>query len=192
MKTNKTVKIYTILLSILVFTTGYSATLYNVVKESPASVNLSGYNSIYVGWLDLGPNLYGHKPAEWITENRRNNVDGLQIYLKTALPGKKITGAASAADRYAGNADLQLQFKLNDKIKYQTGLKQICEFLVDVIYLDGKTGKLLYASTLMVNCDAEFFGMPPRRWKMGSFDGALDNEIFNLANAVAAKIKSGK
>jgi hypothetical protein len=188
----KTIKICTILLSILFFTIGYTDSLYNVVKESPASVNLSGYNSIYVGWLDLGANYYGHKENEWIIEKRRNNVDGLQVYLKAALPEKKITGAISAVDKYLGNAELLLLFKLKDKIKYQSGMPPICELLVDVTYLDGKTGRILYTSSLVVTCNAAFFGMPPRNWKKGSFDGRLDNEIFNLANAIAEKIKSGK
>ncbi len=183
----KTVKICTLFLSIVIFTIG-CMTQFNVIKESPSSVNLSGYNSIYVGWLDLGANLYGHKPGDWATENRRNNVDGLQIYLRDALPGKKITGANSAADQYPGTADLQLQFRLNNKIKYQIGMTVTCELPVDIIYLDGKTGKVLYTSSVMTTCAAPF----PRNWKVNSFDGALDNDILNLANGIAAKIKSGR
>jgi uncharacterized membrane protein (UPF0127 family) len=112
----------------------------------------------------------------------------LQVYLREALPGKKITGAASIADRYPGNADLLLLFKLNDKIKYNVAMTMLCELPVDVTYIDGKTGKVLYTSTLMVTCAAPF----PRNWKTNSFDGALDNEILNLANGIAAKIKSGR
>jgi hypothetical protein len=183
----KTFKICTLFLSVVIFAIG-CMTQFNIIKENPKSVNLSSYNSIYVGWLDLGPNLYGHKPAEWITENRRNNVDGLQIYLKDALPGKKIIGAMSPADMYAGNADLQLQFKLNGKIKFENVFVKVCELPVEITYIDGKTGRVLYASTVMATCVAPF----PRNWKAQSFDGALDNDILNLANGIAAKIKSGK
>jgi hypothetical protein len=188
----KTIKINTLILTVIIFLISCSGNFYNVLKENPSSVNLSGYNSIYVGWLDLGPNLYGHAPADWNTENRRHNIDGLQLYLRDALPGKKIFGATSIADQYPGNADLRLQFKLNSKIKYEIGMTIACEFLVDVIYLDGKTGKLLYTSTMLVNCKTAFFAPPQRKFKGNTFDGALDTDIFKLANAIAAKIKSGK
>jgi hypothetical protein len=186
----KTIKIYTMLLTVLIFTIGYGETTSEIIKEYPSSVNLSRYNSIYVGWFDLGANQYGHKANDWATENRRNNVEGLQVYLREALPGKKITGAASIFDRYPRNADLLLQFKLADKIKYgKSGLTPICELKVYVFFLDGKTGKVLYSATMLTTCTFSFSG---RNWKANSFDGALDNEIFKLANVIASKFKSGK
>jgi len=185
----KKIKIGTILLSILIFTIGYSKTSFEIVKETPASPKLSGYKSIYLGWLDLKEadyNLYGHKPGDWKTEIRRHNTEGLQVYLKDALPGKIISGAASPADRYAGNADLQILLKVNDKIKYEKGFVINCSLNVDVMIFDGKTNNLLYTANIISYCTFPFSHL---NWKANSFDGALDNEILNLSKAIASKFK---
>lgn len=182
----KTVKIFT-LLSVLIFAFGCMSN-YNILKENPSSPNLSGMKTIYVGWLDLregDSSAYGFERNNWATEIGRHNIEGLQVYLRDALPGKKIIGATSKADMYPGNADLQLQFKLKEKIKYQVGFTIACELKVDVNFLDGKTGKVLYAASVMSTCAAPF----PKNWKANSFDGALDNDIYNLAVGIAEKLK---
>jgi len=81
---------------------GCASAPYSVVKENPSSPKLSGYKSIYVGWLDLRENdweLYGYDSKNiWASEIKKHNIEGLREYLKTALPGKTITGAMSKSD----------------------------------------------------------------------------------------------
>ncbi len=186
----KTIKIITFLLSVLIFTIGYSASSYEILKENPSSPKFKEFKSIYVGWLDLKENdydIYGQKQNDWKTLIRVLNTEGLQVYLKEAMPGTKITGAASSADRYPGNADLRLQFKLNDRIKYKIGFKADCDLIVDVMIFDGMTNNLLYTTTVVTHCMAGFSHL---NWKANSFDGALDNEVRYLATAIADKLKN--
>jgi hypothetical protein len=165
------------------------ASQFSIVKENPSSPKLSGYKSIYVGWLDLREDdwkLYGYDSKNtWATEIKRSNINGLQVYLKSDLPGKTIIGASSKSEAYSGKGDLYLKFRYNKINQNYNGWGALDELLVDVDFIDGKTGKILYTASIITTQAAAF----PRNWKGTSFDGRLDNEIYNLSWGIAEKLK---
>ena len=165
------------------------ASAFSITKENTSSPNLSGYKNIYVGWLDLREDdwkIYGYASKNlWMTEIKRNNVNGLQMYLKEYLPGKKIIGATSKSDVFSGQGDLYLRFTFNKINQNYNGWGRGDEFLVDVAFIDGKTGKELYNASIVTTQAAAF----PRNWKGATFDGRLDNEIYNLSWGIAEKFK---
>lgn len=161
---------------------------FSVVKESPSSPKLSAYKSIWVGWLELREDdwkQYGYASKDlWLTEIRRHNVSGLQEYLKAELSGKTITGAKSKSDQFPETSDLYLKIKFK-KLEAETGMSSIDKIFVDVDIIEGKTGKILYNASLMASSAAAF----PRNWKAASFDGRLDNQMYNLGWGIAEKLK---
>ena len=165
------------------------ASAFSIVKENPASPKLNGYKSIYVGWLDLREDdwkVYEYDSKNtWATEIKRHNTKGLQEYIKAELPGKTIYGAASKSETYSGKGDLYLKFKFNKINQNYNGWGAVDEMLVDVDFIDGKSGKTLYAASIVTTQAAAF----PRNWKGSTFDGRVDNEIYNLSWGVAEKLK---
>ncbi len=164
------------------------ASRFSVLKEAPSLPKLSGYKSIYVGWLNLDENEwktygYGSKNV-WASEIRRNNVEGLQVYLREELPGKALFGAQSKDETYGGKGDLFIKFKIIN-LEPTTGAFRDASLTVDVEFIDGKSGKSLYTASIVTASFAPF----PRNWKGNSFDGRLDNEIFNLAWGIAAWLR---
>ncbi|MFH0977460.1 MAG: hypothetical protein V1874_16900 [Spirochaetota bacterium] len=165
------------------------ASAFSIVKENPSSPKLSGYQSIYIGWLDLREDdwkLYGYDSKNtWATEIKRHNINGLQEYIKLELPGKTIIGSTAKSDAYLGKGDLFLKFKYNKINQNYNGWGAVDELLVDVDFIEGKTGKTLYTASIVTTQAAAF----PRNWKGATFDGRVDNEIYNLSWGIAEKLK---
>jgi hypothetical protein len=166
------------------------ASPFSIDKESQSAPKLNVYKNIYIGWLDLREDdwkLYGYTSKNlWLAEIKRHNVTGLQQYIKAELPGKKISGASSKTEKYSGKgkSDLLMKFKLN-KLEAEAGMTSLDRLYVDVDFIDGKSGKKLYTASLVSSSAAAF----PRNWKASSFDGRLDNEIYNLSRGIAEKLK---
>jgi hypothetical protein len=164
------------------------ATRFSIVKDNPSSPKLSGYKSIYVGWLDFNEDewkTYGYDSKDlWLTEIKRHNVKGLQEYFKAELPDKTVFGALSKTEIYSGKGDLFIKFKLIN-LEAKTGAFKDASLTVDAEFIDGKSGKTLYTASIVTSSFAPF----PRNWKGNSFDGRLDNEIFNLSWGIAEKLK---
>jgi hypothetical protein len=172
-----------------IFLSGCASSPFTIVKENPFSPKLSGYQSIYVGWLDMQEDdwqLYGYDSKNtWATEIKKHNIEGLREYLKAQLPGRSITGAKSKLDAFAGKEDIFLKFKF-DKINLKhNGFGGFDEIVTDVDFIEGKTGKTVYTASIVTNNGV--FG--PYGWKGATFDGRLDMGINHLALAVAEKLK---
>ena len=173
----------------IAFTVGCAST-FSIVKENPSSPKLSGYKTIYVGWLDLRENdwkLYGYASKDqWVTAIKTANISVLQEYLKQDLPGKTITGASSKSDTFSGNSDLYLKFafnKINQNFNYGWG--GVDELLVDVEFIEGKTGKVVYTASIVTTQNAAF----PRGHRGWTFEARLDIELYNLSWGLAEKLK---
>ena len=164
------------------------ATRFSVVKENPSSPKLSEYKSIYIGWLDLNEDnwkTYGYTSKNiWVSEVKKHNVNGLQEYFKADNPGKTIYGASSKTETYSGKGDLVLKLKLI-KLGDALGWAKDDYLSVDVEFVDGKSGKSLYMASITMSSFAPF----PRNWKANSFEGRLDNQLYNLSWGIADKLK---
>ncbi len=163
-------------------------TRFSVVKDNPSSPSLSGYKSIYISWIDLneeGWSTCGYESkAVWAAEIKKHNLQGLQEYFKADLPGKAIYGAASKSETYSGKGDLILKFK-SVKVDDRTGAFKDTFFSTDVDFIDGKSGKILYTASITTSSFAPF----PRNWKGNTFDGRLDNQLYNLSWGISEKLR---
>jgi hypothetical protein len=164
------------------------ATRFATVKENPSLPKLSGYKSIYVGWLDLNEEEWkncGYASKNiWLAEIKKHNIKGLQEYIKLELPDKTVFGASSKTDTYTGKGDLFLKFKII-KLDTSTGAFKDTDFSVDVNFIDGKSGNTLYTASIVTSSFAPF----PRNWKGNTFEGRLDNQIYNLAWGISAWLR---
>lgn len=164
------------------------ATRFSVVKENPSSPKLSGYKSIYIGWLDLNEDnwkTYGYTSKNiWVLEVKKHNVNGLQEYFKADNPGKTIYGASLKTETYSGKGDLIIKFKLI-KLGDSIGAFKDDTLSVEADFIDAKSGKTLYTASIVTSSFAPF----PRNWKGNTFEGRLDNELYNLSWGIADKLK---
>jgi hypothetical protein len=172
----------------IAFTVGCAS--FSIVKENPSSPSLSGYKTIYVGWLDLREDdwkLYGFASKEkWVATIKWANISALQEEFKKDLPEKTITGASSKSDTFPGNSDLYLKFTLNkieQNFNYCWG--GVDKLLVDVEVIEGKTGKAVYTASIVATQNAPF----PKGHGGWSFEARLGIELYNLARCIAEKLK---
>ena len=160
----------------------------SVTKENTESPRLKKYKIIYVGWLQLREDDwknygYGSK-RQWINAIKKHNISGLQTYLKEQLTGRKIYGAKSQKDVYRGTGALYMKFSF-DKLDATDNLSSIDTLYVTAVFIDGKTKKAVYKASFAASSESPF----PRNLKSASFDGRLDNEMYNLALGIAEKFK---
>ena len=177
-----------VVVAVTIFSSCLFPTRFTTVSENPSSPNLSGNKSIYVGWLDLNEEEWqncGYASKDiWVAEIKRHNVEGLQLYLKDELPEKTVFGVSSKTDTYSGKGDIFLKFKVV-KLDTRTGAFKDSHFSVNVDFVDGKSGKTLYTTSIVTSSFAPF----PRNWKGNTFDGRIDNQIYNLAWGIAQKLR---
>lgn len=163
----------------------FSLTIHRIIKESPKKVNLQKYNHIHLGWLDLRGNDWKkyqyEKKENWVAVINQVNLNGIGVYLKKRLSGKKVTGASSKADtKIKGDLYIKLNY-----VKIVPVRKGVDELHVNLTFINGKTKKTIYSASVAINSKGVF----PRNWKGSTFDGRVDNEIYNLAKFIASKFE---
>jgi hypothetical protein len=171
-----------LVLGVCLWLTG-CATFYFATKEEPQAPQIPKSGTLYAGWLDLREDdyaKYGYATKDaWTTEIKRHNLTGIQAYLKEWAPGKTVQGAQSKNDPPPTQGDIFLKFTLN---RLEDG--STAEMHVDVEFIEIASQKLLYKGSWVVTSAGKF----PRNWKGSSFDGRLDNIVYNLAHFTIERI----
>jgi hypothetical protein len=104
-------------------------------KES--SVDMSGMNHIFLGWVDLGPDAWAlydfHSKADWTDDIAFLNAGFLRGVQATYLHGRTITAAKDKADENASGNDLYI--KISDvKVDYDNE-----HLILSIHFIDPKT-----------------------------------------------------
>ncbi len=163
--------------------------LYKVTKETPATKSLSDYKQIYVGWLDLQEEdwqKYEFESKEiWKGEIAKHNNEGVRAYLKEDLGDRVIGGASSKDEAFPTKGDLFIKFKFDRINQTHDMWGSADELFLDVEFVDISSKEPVYKASVMVIGGGVF----PRNWKASSFDGRLDNEMYNLATLLAEKLQ---
>lgn len=160
-----------------------------VKKETPAAKSLADYQKIWIGWLDMRPDdyeKYGFESAEiWRGEIARFNTNGVRVYLKEHI-GDRLLGTAETPDATPpAEADLVIKLPFDKIVQNHDGWGGLDEMHLTVEMVDPAAGQTVYQADMLITNAAAF----PRNWKSGSFDGRVDNEVWNLAGFLAEKLE---
>jgi hypothetical protein len=108
------------------------------VKE-PAS-DMTNMKSIFIGWVDLGPDAWGtldfKSKSEWVTIIEKENRDFQEKCASKYFAGKTVTGAKNKEDENAADSELYIKF-VNVFVDSRYRLH------ISVQFIDPKTGAVL-------------------------------------------------
>ncbi len=132
------------------------------------------FETIYVGWLDLGENKfseYGYKKKdEWVKEVETLNIDYLQYYTRGYMRGWHVIGAPSpsASIPWGDPNTLVITFT---NVKGSWG-----ELQCEMSFYNGKTRKVMKR----VHEDPPFLSFG-QGWSNMSLSGRLSNAMYSMA-----------
>ena len=172
------------------------ASYYDTIKESGAAGDLKAYDTVSVGWLDLGEKRwkdYGYDEStkgNWTTTIYHMNRVAMPDYLHKLLPDKK-TSVAESKTAALPRTGLVIKFtdvlyvqRTSTAAKVMFGAFAGSDTLdLTVHFIDGKSGKELYATTISVSSKAavDYSG-----W---GFEGRLNNCVYNLVYFISEKVE---
>jgi hypothetical protein len=146
--------IFMIILSLSISAIGCS--YYKIISDSPSTGDIRSYDTINVGWIDLGENkweLYGFEEKDkgnWLTLIDQTNKQTMPEYMGQCMPNKKIAFVMSKRKEPAGDG---LVIKFSD-VEYAQRTSSAARVMfgdmggsdtmdVTIHYIDGKTSKEL-------------------------------------------------
>ncbi len=175
------------LVCIFTFSTAFASARYvEVISESQAKPDLSGYTTIFMSKLDMPEDIwktFGYSNREkWLPVLDDLNSMKLKIHMSDIAPEKKIVAPVNG---FTGDAGLyvKLSYKGFRKNTGRAFTHKVDTLDVIVTMYDNKTRKQLYSATL----GAKSTGTHKRGWMMNAFEGRLDNQIYNLCCFIASK-----
>lgn len=138
------------ILLLCVFMLSCSASRYFYIPPSDLQKpSMKHYNVICLGWMPLKEHdwkRYGYpNKQEWLDFIHELNTKALPQYLKEFLPDKKIIGPQDSRDVIPADGELFIKFNSYDSpVKYQE------ECIIDVEFIDIKSGKSIYAANVII------------------------------------------
>jgi hypothetical protein len=177
------------LLVLIGLLTGGCYTFFTATAEEPLNPVFKPYTQAYVSWIAFPEGdwqTYGYPTqAEWVGQIEAYNTKGIQKYLKDWIPALQVSGdtAAGQAMPEAGELYIKLTYKQLVPGGGQGGSDNL---LLDVEFIDLGTKQTVYKAAV----EANSLGTFPRNWGASTFDGRLDNEVYNLAEWI--KIRLGR
>ena len=145
-----------------------------------SSEPMKKYNSVYVGWIDLGEDNfaaygYGSKDA-WKEEIKSQNIDSLQAYTRQYLHKWTVTGADSKNAVTPGDPNM-IVVKFSNVVLSPGTDKLKCT----MSFYDGASGKLIKS---VDEEPSSVSNNPNSGYATASFSGKLSNEMYNMANDI--------
>ena len=185
----------------LIFLMGFIATTigcashWDTIKESKVTGDLTSYDTINLGWIDLGEEKwreYGFDESnkvEWSNTIHHMNKVSLPDYLRNMIPDKKIHAAIDKTDSTTLNG-LVIKFTDSLYVKRQgKGIKPkfwsfggFDSLDVTVHFIDGNTGKELYVTTITIS------SKPSVGYSGMVFESRVNNCVYYLADFISKKV----
>lgn len=167
---------------------------YTLINETPPAGDLRTYDTISVGWLDLGEEKYKDYGFEekdkekWEATVKDMNLNKLPEFLKEFIPGKTINTVASEAEAPKNEgliikfSDVKYNQRTSTAAKVMFGTFAGSDTLdLTVHFIDAQSAQELYSSTISVESKA---GTGYSQW---GFEGRLTNSVYNLARYISEK-----
>jgi len=167
--------------------TGGCYSFFAATAEEPLNPVFKPYTQIHVSWIAYPEGdwqTYGYPTqAEWVGQIQAYNTQGIQKYLKDWMPQMTVTGDTAAGQAMPETGELYI------KLTYKAllaggGPAGSDELQLDVEFIDLPTKQTVYKAAVAVNS----LGVFPRNWGGSTFDGRLDNEVYNLANWIKDRL----
>ncbi len=185
---------FILLLGLLI--NGIGCSYYHVVSDSASAGDISSYDTINVGWIDLGENKweqYGFEEKDkgnWLALIEQTNLQTMPEYMWQCMPKKKITVVMSKRHEPAGDG---LVIKFSD-VEYAQRTSTAARVMfgplggsdtmeVTIHYIDGKTSKELKSMRISV------YSKSGGGFTDTSFEGRVNNSIYNLAYFISKQLK---
>lgn len=162
------------------------ANFYSIKKEYPKKPLLQKYKTLYIGWLDLGKHNWKRYRydtlQQWRKTIRDMNILGLHKYLAEFLPHKKIFGAKRPVDNFQAGSGLYIKIA---KIWLSRHSDHMTVFLKCI---DIKKQATVYTVVADISSRRSGFQAPFTGFNDMSFEGRLDNLVYNLAWFIYIKL----
>ncbi len=157
---------------------------YEIKTEKSQGPSLGGYKTIFIGWLNLGPQRWkelGFKSqAQWNTEIRAVNVEWLHKAARSELSSKKLVLAQSPAAKPFGGG-LAITFS-NTKVERAYSAVHPYDYIsTDIVFSDAKKGNTVYRCSLR----ASNRSFTPHNYR---FESRLGLCAANIVNFIASKL----
>ncbi len=164
----------------------FSCYSVDVKKEYPATLDLSRYKVISLGWIEFPPGKwkeYRYKTqAEWQKAIYDLNANVMKKYFKKALPGnRKILGPTRGNP---GKCDLFIKFVyLSYNAQFLFGSTTPDRLNLRVEMYDMRRGRKIYSAVLGLDS----YRPGPGDWSVYRLEGRMAMEVRNLADFIGGK-----
>ena len=168
---------------------------YTLVNETPPLGNLKAFNTLSIGWLDLGDDkakTYGFEGAEaskWPDLINEINLKAFPGFLKDFMPGKTIHTVASKSQAPQKDGLIVTFTEVNYAQQTSTGAQVMFGSFagsdtLDLVihFADANTGQEMLTSKVSLSTKA---GTGYSQW---SFEGRVTNGAYNLARYISEKV----
>jgi hypothetical protein len=182
------------LIGLLANTAGCS--YYKIISTTPTKGDLTSYDTINVGWIDLGADkwkLYGYdanNKGNWLALIDQSNKQSMPEYLQRMLPNKKINVARSKNQEPAPNglvikfSDVEYAQRTSSAARVMFGHMGGSDTMdVTIHFIDGKTSKELK------NLRVSIYSKSGGGFSDMTFEGRVNNSIYNLAYFMSKMLK---
>jgi len=169
---------------------------YHIISDTPTKGDITSYDTINVGWIDLGADkwkLYGYEAKDkgnWLALIDQSNKQSMPEYLRQLLPNKKINVVTSKNQEPAKDglvikfSDVEYAQRTSSAARVMFGHMGGSDTMdVTIHFIDGKTSKEL--KTLRVSIYSKSGG----GFSDMSFEGRVNNSIYNLAYFISKKLR---
>ncbi len=160
-------------LAVLLSITGCS--YYKIKSRTNPNVDLKKYNTIYVGWLDLGPERWATynyaTQKEWLALLDKVNQSAVPSYFKEAFPDKTVLISKTPNDKPPADS-LYIKFT-NAAFMYNDDVLSVA-----IHCIDGKSKQELSAISVRLKADYKLY------YAGFSFDNRVTNSILLLATFI--------
>jgi len=172
-----------------VFLSGCGA-FFTVTREEPPHPAFKPYTQIHVGWVafpeeDWQTHGFGTK-QEWVGQIQAFNTTGLQAYVKEWMPDLQVSGDQAKDQGMPASGELYLKFDYRGLVKHDSAMSgHLDELTLGVEFIELATRQPVYKAEVVITSR----GFHSRGWKQHSFDGRLDNQMYNLANWIKERLR---
>lgn len=174
------------LLAVLLCLGAFSCYTVDVKKEYPASLDLSRYKVIHLGWIEFPVGnwrAYRYNNAgEWQKAIYDLNANVMKKHFKNALPGRcRILGPSRGNPR-TGDLFIKLDY-LSYNALFVAGSTTPDRLNLRVEMYDIRRGRRIYSALLGLDS----YRPGPGDWSVYRLEGRMAMEIRNLADFIGSK-----
>jgi hypothetical protein len=179
-----------VLLAVAGLFLGGCASFFWATSEQPQNPVFKPYKHLYIGWVALPEDDwqgYGYPTKdEWVGQIRAFNTTGLQKYVKDWMPDVQVSGSPAEDQGMPSEGELYIRFTYHGLAQgYNAWSGGSDNLNLGVEFIDLGTKETVYQAQVVITS----LGVFPRNWGSSTFDGRVDNQMYNLANWLKERLQ---